>query len=188
MVDLGKSLHIPTSPGESHNSVDLSRVEVCSVHGEPCVRRLHLGIPWRPDRPGFFRVGPVQLVKPGLDMNARALQHMVEVVRVEAIGWPICARCRWRRRRWVWPAAVMFFGGIATFAVLALIVYVRNAPQPQFLLPGLLAPVVTLLAAVPFVVASWQLVTRTRGTPDGSAVIVDDPHPAFRVAVRSAGL
>lgn len=185
--DFEKSLRIPTSPGGKKPRVDLGGVEVCSVHGQPSVRRLRLAVQWRPDREDTVRVGPASVPAPRLIGNfTRNVQHVAEVVLVEAVDWPVCAQCRWRRRRWIWPAAAMFWGGLVVFATIAVLAVVRGEPQAQLLVPGLLAPVIAFSAAVPFVVASWLNITRVRGTPDGSAVIVDDPHPAFRAAVAAS--
>lgn len=187
MVGAPEPLSIPTSPGGEHRRVDLGPVGVCSAHGEPSVRRLHLAIPWRPVREDTVQVGHTSVAKPRMGGNGtRALRHVAEVVLVETVDWPVCARCRWQRRRWIWPAALLLLGGLTSFGTVAVLAVVRGEAQRQLVAPALGGVLAVLLATVPFVVASWLRITRARGTPDASAVVVDDPHPAFRAAVAAS--
>lgn len=180
-------LRLPTTPGSPRPVADLTGIDVCSAHGEPVVRRVDLAVAWRPPQRGQHEVGGVVVTGPGLGSGRRALRSFAQAVVVLGRGWPVCARCRAARRRGAWPAAVLLAGGLLAVAVAVLVRLVVGSAQAGLAWPFGLGLLAVLLSVVPFVLGSWLRITRARGTPDASAVLVVDPHPAFRAAVAASG-
>ncbi|MEU4163368.1 hypothetical protein [Actinoplanes sp. NPDC026670] len=78
-------------------------------------------------------------------------------------------------------AGILFFGGIAAMVVAA-VAGLTFADGNRLLSIPFMAGFVSAAFLAPWIFA-WAglaLVTRTRATPDGSAVRVDEPHDDFR--------
>lgn len=105
----------------------------------------------------------------------RATQRQAESVTVDVRGWPVCARCS--RIRWGWASVALVLGVAGILA--AFVVFSTAGPQAWPGAPLLGGFFLLLTSVVPLSFGSWPRITHTHGTPDGSAVLVEDPHPAF---------
>ncbi len=162
--------------------LDASSFAVCSRHGEPVARRVDMDVKWIPAAPGAGEVFPKSVAKRFADHPflpvLGTVARLGSAVLIHTSGWPLCAECCRYRARWsivtrstLALAAFLFFG--------ALVLRFLIGQQAWLMAPLLLGPALVLLSVLPFVRGSVPRLTGTRGTPDGSAVLVDHPHPAF---------
>lgn len=117
------------------------------------------------------------------------MENLVKRVREEPAvraDWPLCSRCASGLSRWGRSAAVLAsLGALAIVGtiVLAVVGIHGAAVSPVFVagacLIGLSVPV--------FHGARPERILHATAAPDGSAVIVTDPHPDFAAAVRDGG-
>lgn len=117
-----------------------------------------------------------------LEILATSLSRLVDAPAVQA-EWPVCEPCERKRRRHLRGAAVVSAVGIVLVVVaMALAVAdLRGVVATTAFVSGLVAqPVAVLLLHA----VRPQKLLHAAATPDGSAVIVTDPHPAFAAAAR----
>ncbi|WP_198285425.1 hypothetical protein [Prescottella equi] len=152
---------------------------VCTVHGSPAGHSVavllrtsqKIGVDVRDYLLGGF-----------LEILSKSLSRLVDAPAVRT-EWPLCEYCERKRRRHLRGAAVVSTVGIVLVVVaMALAVAdLRGVVATTAFLSGLIAqPVAVLLLQA----VRPQKLLHATATPDGSAVIVTDPHPAFAAAVR----
>lgn len=174
------TLVIPTvRTAEGTPEVDASRWAVCARHGEPATRRMNMAVKWMPPPPGAGQKPSTQLTKRlGTNPNLNLAQRLGETVLIHAPGWPLCARCARIRARWMALALAVFAASVISLVVVV-VGRIVLGQQAWLMAPFAAWLVLLLLSVLPFSRGSVVRLTGTRGTPDGSAVLVDHPHPAF---------
>ena len=116
----------------------------------------------------------------------QAMENLVRRLREEPAvrtEWPLCSRCAgglFRRRL---LAAILATAGALAFVGTIILGFVGIRG------PGVTAAFVGALCAIALSVpvaytTRAERILHATATPDGSAVIVTDPHPAFAAAVR----
>jgi hypothetical protein len=156
------------------------RLEVCSWHGEPAVRRIRFALQSKPELPGSRLNSGNALATAG-----RLGAHFQKTKITRFTSWPLCHRCLRTRRVWMTLAIICFWGGSAL--VIGVIVASMAAGRP---LPSLAAffytgLVMLPLALFPFIRGSLPRIVRARTSEDGSQVNFVDPHPRFVEQVRT---
>lgn len=106
-------------------------------------------------------------------------------VQVAAVDWPVCARCVANRMRWQIAAAVT-----CTVFALLFLGLVFAVIQGASKVYGIAMLVVFALSFVPMYVALRMIEHRRTAVgvslaDDGSALVVEDAHPAFAAAVAA---
>lgn len=146
----------------------------CAWHGRPAVRRKGLALP---SLPAIATTHARDSSRPG---PRRLAEWAVRVRHVRVHDWPLCDRCVRYRRLWFGLCCVMFWGSGAWFAVI-LLVHTVVAPLDEGLV--MFSFVVCLGLALtsprPFVRGSYPRILGAFASADGTAVIVEDPHPLF---------
>ncbi|WP_280760894.1 hypothetical protein [Prescottella agglutinans] len=100
-------------------------------------------------------------------------------------AWPLCARCEARRRRCLRAAAILAAcGPVLIMVSIGLgLADLRGSATTAAFVTGL----VFLPVALAFLTATRpDKLFHAEATPDGSAVVVTDPHPNFAAAVRAS--
>ncbi|MBM4540034.1 hypothetical protein GS463_13530 [Rhodococcus hoagii] len=111
------------------------------------------------------------------------VKRLAEEPAVRA-DWPLCARCTSILRLRRLTAATLAIAGALAFmgAVVLGSVDIRGSGVTAAFVGGLCA----IALSVPVVYTTRaERVLRATATPDGSAVIVADPHSKFAAAVRA---
>lgn len=107
----------------------------------------------------------------------------VATLRVVPVSdWPVCARCRRRRRGLRIATRVMFWGGLVAFLggfAVPVALGQTGEADPAFHIPILGGLALTLLSAVALTRSQPARIARARATPDGAAVQFVAPHPEF---------
>ncbi|GAB2908137.1 hypothetical protein GCM10027047_02990 [Rhodococcus aerolatus] len=170
---------VPAASDGTRRRVDLGPVGVCSVHGETAVVR------WDKDVLGHPRSRWSIVGMTPLTLWRHYGDYVASTVHIATVGWPLCETCAARVRRRV--AVVRSALGVgAVSVVVALVLAVAAGSSPWLMIPflggaGLLVASLFLAGRV-----SMRSITGAHAALDGSAVVVDDPHPAFRAAVAAS--
>lgn len=166
-----------------HRALARAAPAVCAVHGMTATSRAAVLL-----RPDFNIRGEIgndfrrYLLGGFLELLSNSLSRLVDAPAVRT-EWPLCEYCERKRRRHLRGAAVVSTVGIVLVVVaMALAVAdLRGVVATTAFLSGLIAqPVAVLLLQA----VRPQKLLHATATPDGSAVIVTAPHPAFAAAVR----
>lgn len=183
-IDAVDTLVIPTvTTANGTPEVDAFCWAVCARHGEPATRRINMAVKWMPPPPGVGQNLSTQVVKRlSTNPNLNLAERLGETVLIHTPGWPLCARCSRTRVRWMALTLAIF--GASTISLLVVVVgRIVLGQQAWLMAPAMAWLALLLLSVLPFSRGSLVRLTGTRGTPDASAVLVDNPHPAFRAAV-----
>lgn len=145
----------------------------CSQHGLPAVRRKDFAIP---SRPAITTSHWSNLTK---GMNARLWEWMQKVKHVRVRGWPLCQRCLNARMPWMPLAMLMFWGGAAWIVGLVVAGLATAVSEAFFSYTFFAAFGVMIGAVLPGVRGGYQRIIRAHASDDGTAVVVESPHPVF---------
>lgn len=161
----------------------------CARHGRPAVEHLEFAIV----APG----PPVPWWKRYLFSSVYVWQAVADLLtkggdrpRTPVTGWPMCDRCRRRRRVARTLARVMFWAGLAGFAGglglgLVLRLSTGDDAPAALMAPVLVGLALMLLAAIPLTVSRPDRIARVQATHDGATVRLADPHPEFAGQLRT---
>lgn len=156
--------------------------DVCARHGRSTARRVDFALQSRTQISGSRALsGNV------LSMGNRLGQWAQQVRVTHVRGWPLCPTCTARRRVFFWCSFVMFWGGLTALAVSLVIRLVAGEPTSALLVPALLGFGLPVLAVIPFVQGSLPRITLARTSSDGTAVVIDKPHPTFAAQLNTGG-
>lgn len=183
-IDAVDTLAIPTVRAvDGTPEVDAFRWAVCARHGEPATRRMNMAVKWMPPRPGAGQKLPAQFAKSLIiNPSVNFAEQLGKTVLIHTPGWPLCAHCARTRVRWM-ALALASFGASVISLMVGVVGRIVLGQQAWLMAPFVAWLVLLLLSVLPYSRGSLPRLTGTRGTPDASVVLVDDPHPAFRAAV-----
>lgn len=150
----------------------------CSPHGLPADDRIGFGITSPRPRPRWPFTGILGMMA--------GLVEMHETIRVTRVsGWPVCRRCRGRRRVFRILTYLSFWGGLAAFLTGLLVGLVMDEPAAGLLVPTLGGIVLMLVSPIPLTYGLPARIARAQTTPDGAAVRITDPDPEFAKELRA---
>ncbi|WP_164860682.1 hypothetical protein [Rhodococcus sp. X156] len=177
-------LKVPVAvPAEGPPRLDATQLPVCSRHGAPAARRVDLAAKWLP-APGELPDLPASPRWMPLARMGDLAGRMGAATYVQLAGWPLCADCARTRRRWsALTRAVLGLGVVLLLAVVVLRLALGE-PVGWLMAPLLGGAALVLLSVLPFSRGSLATLTGTTCTRDTSAVLVQDPHPAFVAALQ----
>lgn len=162
---------------------------ICSVHGEHAERFATVTV--RPrhhvldDVPRDLRAYLPGSPGPSWALASKGARRLTDPRAVQA-SWPLCARCS-RSRLFSVRGGVALAALGATLVVLAVCVAATGIRGPVAV-TALMTGLAALPLSVPLLYRSTpQRMFHATAAPDGSAVIVTDPHPDFAAAVRDGG-
>ncbi|MDH6680565.1 hypothetical protein M2284_004794 [Rhodococcus sp. LBL1] len=158
---------------------------VCAKHGLPATKTVAVLVrPKREIGPGIKHDIRRYLLGGFWELIANSATQLRDGPAVQT-EWPLCSRCETKRRWCLRSAAILAAGGV----VLVLVAIglgaadLRGPLTTTAFLAGLIAQPFALLLL--HTTGPGKLLHAT-ATPDGSAVIVTDPHPNFAAAVRAS--
>lgn len=159
---------------------------VCAVHGRAAATTRAVWI--RPPHTATVDLPRgIGSYLPGGSVFWQAMENLVKRLAEEPAvraDWPLCARCTSILRLRRLTAATLAIAGALAFmgAVVLGSVDIRGSGVTAAFVGGLCA----IALSVPVVYTTRaERVLRATATPDGSAVIVADPHSKFAAAVRA---
>jgi hypothetical protein len=156
------------------------RLEVCSWHGEPAVRRIRFALQSKPELSGSRLNSRNALATAG-----RLGEHFQKTKITRFTAWPLCRRCVRTRRVWMTMALLCFWGGSALVVGVIAASLVAGRPLPS-LAPLFYTGLVMLpLALFPFLRGSIPRIVRARTSEDGSQVDFVDADQRFIDQVTS---
>ncbi|WFR71730.1 hypothetical protein P9209_23670 [Prescottella defluvii] len=172
-----------TGPNQ-HRRLAMPVPGICVAHGLPATNTATFLVrPYHKIMNDSYR-DAVPILPGGFwDLLTNSLSRLREQPSVQTT-WPLCSRCEARRSRCLRAAAILAACGPV------LIMVSVGLGLADLRGPATTASFLTGLAFLPLALA---FLTATRpdklfhaaATPDGSAVIVTDPHPKFAAAIRA---
>lgn len=151
----------------------------CAPHGLPAVDRIRVGITSPRPRTRLSDAGAGAV---GAISGPAEVLATVRVTR--AVGWPVCHRCRRRRRVFRVLTYLSFWGGLAAL-VTGIVVGVVAEPAAGLLVPTLGGFALMLVSPIPLTLGLPARIARARTTPDGATVQILDPDPEFARELRA---
>jgi hypothetical protein len=149
--------------------------DCCARHGLPAIRRVDFVVK---SRPKVRSVG--RLALPGYTTVDRAEEYLTKVRFISVKGWPLCKRCLRRRTAGLSLATLLFFGGIVTMIASVALTLSHSPANRALAIPFMLGFAAIVAAPWPFSWGGLPKITQTQATPDGSAVVVENPDGMFR--------
>jgi hypothetical protein len=153
--------------------------DCCARHGLPAARRVDFVVKSRPKVSSVKR-----LAVPGYTAVDRAAEYLTKVQFIRVEGWPLCRKCLRRRTAGLAVAALLFFGGITAMIASAAISLSSSPANRALAIPFMLGFAAVVASPWPFAWGGLPKITRAEATPDGSAVLVEQPASGFRAQVR----
>ena len=169
---------IPVADDGGHRVVDVRDLAVCATHGRPPADQ------WDEDVLGH-PTSRWRLLRPTPDLLGRIAEHVNATVRIPTRGWPVCERCSALVRRRALLTRTTLTTGVAAVVVSVLVAAVAGS-NPWLTIPFLGGAALVVASLFLAGRVSMLAVTGAHAALDGSGVIVDDPHPAFRAAVAAS--